>query len=121
MSPLQFIVHNGTKILLMNFTNAKTTDEITQTVEEIKKTVELQRTLSLVALLDVTGTKINRKRIKIIRGMAVHNRPYVRFIAIVGLRFPKSIGFRLTLFLRGMRNHKVFKTREQALEWLAGK
>ena len=38
------------------------TADIAQTVEEIKKTVELQCQLSLVALLDVTGTAIDGER-----------------------------------------------------------
>ena len=121
MSQANLIIHNGTKILLLDFTGARTTAEITQMLEEIKNFVEIQRLLSLVALLDITGTKINRKRIRIIRGMEAHNRPYVRFVAIVGLRFPKSIGFRLTLFLWGIKNHRVFKSRDKALEWLVGK
>ena len=104
----------------MDFTDARTTADIAQTVEEIKKTVELQRPLSLVALLDVTGTAIDKGRIKIIQGMAAHNRPYIRFIALVGLGFPRSIAFSLMLWVTGKKNHKVFGTREKAMEWLAG-
>ena len=111
MSPVQFIIHHDTKILLMDFTGASTTAEIAQTVEEIKKTVELQRPLSLVALLDATGTVINWERIRIIRGMAAHNRTYVRCIALVGLGFFRSIGFRVLLRLTGRSNHRVFETR----------
>lgn len=37
MPPVQFIIYHDTKILLMDFTGAKTTTEITQTAEEIKK------------------------------------------------------------------------------------
>jgi hypothetical protein len=43
----------------MDFTNARTTAEITQMVEEIKKFAEIQRPQSPVALLDVTGTAID--------------------------------------------------------------
>ena len=62
MTPVQFIIYNDRQILLMDFSNARTTAEITQIVEEIKKTVELQRPLSLVACLDVTGTAIDGGR-----------------------------------------------------------
>ena len=67
MPPVQLLPHHGTKILLMDFNNAQSTAEIAQTVEEIKKTVELQRPQSLVALLDVTGTAIDGERIRIIQ------------------------------------------------------
>jgi hypothetical protein len=82
--------------------------------------VELQRPQSLVALLDVTGVTINRERIRIIQGMASHNRPYIRCIALVGLGFPRSVGFKLMLWITGRKNHGVFRKRENALEWLGG-
>jgi len=121
MPPVQFIPHNGNQILLMDFTNAKTTAEITQTVEEVKKVVALQQPHSHVALLDVTGTTIDSERIRIIQGMAAHNRPYVKFIALVGLGFFRAILFRVMLLLMGKSNHRVFRTRERAMEWLAKK
>lgn len=119
MTPVQFITHNDKQILLMDFTNASSTAEVTQTVEEIKKTVALPQPHSIMALLDITGTAINRERIKIIQSMAAHNRPYVKFIAIVGLGFFRSEAFRLMLRMTGRKNHRVFRTREKAMEWLA--
>jgi len=74
-----------------------------------------------MALLDVTGTAINKERIRIIQDMASHNRPYVRFIAIVGLGFFMSAAFRIMLSVTGRKNHGVFRRREKALDWLAEK
>jgi hypothetical protein len=50
--------------------------------------------------------------------MAAHNRQHIRFIALVGLGFPRSAMFRLMLKLAGKKNHKVFSGREKALRWL---
>ena len=119
MPPVQFIVYSGTKIILMDFSDAKTTAEIVQTVEEIKKFVEIHQPQSLLVLLDVTKIQLNKKRIRIIQGMAAHNRPYIRRIALVGLRFPKSVTFWLRFWFTGKINHRVFGTREKGLEWLA--
>ena len=119
MSPVHFIFHNGAKIILMDFSSARTTAEITQMVEEIKKFVEIHQPQSLLALLDVTGTAIDKKRIKLIQGMAAHNRPYIRCIALVGLGFPRSVTFWARFWFTGKINHRVFGTREKALEWLA--
>jgi len=120
MSSVQFINHRGKQIFLMDFSNAQSTPEINQTVEEIKKTVELHRSQSLLALVDFTGMAIDRERTRIIKGMVAHNRPYIRFVALVGLGFFKSIAFRVMLQLTGRRNHRVFRTREKGLDWLAG-
>ena len=120
MSPVQFIPYNSKQILLMDFTNTKTTAEITQTTEEAKKIVELHKPRSLLVLVDFTGMRINGERIKIIQEMATHNRPYVKFIALVGLGFPRSMVFTVMLLLSGRKNHGVFRKREKALEWLGG-
>jgi hypothetical protein len=121
MPPVQIINRFDKQILLMDFTNARKTAEIAQTVEEIKKTVALHQPQSLMALLDITGTTINRERIRIIQGMAAHNRLYIKFIAIVGLGFFRSVAFRVMLRLTGKKNHGVFRKRDKALEWLGRK
>ena len=121
MNPIQVIVYNEKHILLMDFTDNKTTAEITQNVSEIKKTVELHPPGSLLALLDVTGVVVNKERIAIIQGMAAHTLPYISFIAIVGLEFFRAAMFRIMLWLSGRKNHKVFRKRENALKWLGEK
>ena len=119
MSSVQLITHNDRQILLMDFTTARTTADIAQTVEEIKKFVEIHQPQSLLALLDVTGTAIDKNRIRIIQGMAAHNRPYIRCIALVGVGFPKSVTFWARFWFTGKINHRVFGTREKAMEFLA--
>ncbi|MCX6250177.1 MAG: hypothetical protein NTX61_05435 [Bacteroidetes bacterium] len=105
----------------MDFTTSSSTAEVTQTSEEAKKIVALRKPQSLLALVDFTGMKIDRERIRIIQGMAAHNRPYVRFIALVGLGFFRSIAFRVMLRMMGSLNHRVFGKRERGLEWLVRK
>jgi hypothetical protein len=121
MASTQFIDHNGKQILLMDFSGVRSSAEITQTVEEIKKIVAQQQSRSLLGMVDFTGVPTNRESIKIIKGMAAHNRPYMRFIALVGLGFPRSVAFRVMLLLTGRKNHKVFGKREKAMDWLGGK
>jgi hypothetical protein len=74
-----------------------------------------------MALLDVTGTYINRERIRIIQSMTAFNRSYVRFIAIVGLDFFMLAAFRIMVRVTGRKNHGVFRKREKALGWLRGR
>ena len=121
MFPTQFIVHNGKQVLLLDFSGASSTADVTQRAEKIKKFVALHQPQSLLALVDFTGLKIDGERTKIIQAMAAHNRPYIRFIALVGLGFFRSAVFRVMLLLSGKKNYRVFGNREGALEWLAGK
>jgi hypothetical protein len=120
MSPPLFIDHNGKQILLMDFSAIGSTSKLTSAVEEIKSIVALHKPGSLLALFDFTGLSVNKERMKIIKGMAAHNRPYIKFIALVGLGFPRSLIFRLIIRLTGRKNHRVFRKRDAALDWLAG-
>ena len=121
MSAIRFIDHQEKQILLMDFSNAGTTAEIIRTVEEIKRIVEIHQAQSILALVDFTGMKIDKERTMIIKDMAAHNRPYIKFIALVGLGFIRSVAFRMMLFLSGRKNHRVFGNRDMALGWLAGR
>ena len=121
MPPTQFIIHNGQQILLIDFSNISSNTDLTKTVDEAKKFVALHRPQSLLVLVDFTGLKTDRQRTLIIKDMAAHNSPYVRFVALVGLGAIRSIVFKVMLFLSGKKNHRVFSSREPGLDWLAGK
>jgi CRISPR/Cas system endoribonuclease Cas6 (RAMP superfamily) len=118
MNPGKFIAFKDKKILVMDFTNALKIEDVLQRAEEIKKFVAINTPHSLLALVDFSGMNIDNKGQKIIQEMAAHNRPYVRFIALVGLGFFRGLVFKLMLKLSGRKNHKVFTTRIKALEWL---
>ncbi len=104
----------------MDFSNAPSSDTVNQTVDEVIKVVVLLQPGSLLGLVDLSGCPINRETTEAIKRMAIHNKPFIRHIAIVGLPFPRSLGFKIMLRLTGRRNHRVFRRREGALEWLAG-
>jgi hypothetical protein len=121
MSEVQFITHKGRQILLMDFTVVRSTSELKTSIEEIKKFVALHRQHSLLVLADFTGLKIDGERTRIVKDMAGHNRPYIRFIALVGLGPIRSMAFRIMLRLTGKSNHKVFGNRNKGLDWLTEK
>ena len=116
MSPTQFIFHKGKQILLIDFSNISSNADLARIVDEAKKFVALHRPQSLLVMVDFTGLKIDRQKTLIIKDMAAHNSPYVRFIALVGFGKIRSIVFKVMLFLSGKSNHRVFGSRESALE-----
>ena len=105
---VHFINRDKAEIMIIDFSEAKSTEEIIQVADEAKKAAALHQPQSLLCLVDFTGLKINRERTKIVQDMAAHNRQYIRFIALVGLGFPKILMLRLMLKLAGKKNHRVF-------------
>lgn len=115
---VRFINRDKAEIMIVDFSGAKSTDEIIQIAGEAKKAAALHQPQSLLCLVDFTGLKVNRERTKIVQDMAAHNRQFIRFIALIGLGFPRSSMLRLMLKLAGKKNHRVFGSREKALRWL---
>jgi hypothetical protein len=121
MAIVNFIVQNSRQILLIDFTNIGSTVDLIRLADEAKKFVALHQPRSLLVLIDFTGMKINKERTLVIKAMAAHNRPYIRFIALVGLGSLRSIIVRLMLLISGKSNHRVFGNKMGALDWLSKK
>ena len=120
MSEVRYIQYAGKKILQMDF--SKTLDEqaVSSTVSEaIKIVAAAKEPKSLLGLVDFTGCPFTKPMTGSFKRLSAHNRPYMRFIALVGLGPVRSALLRLMLFAAGRSNHRLFRTRQQALDWLA--
>jgi hypothetical protein len=72
----------------------------------------------LLGLVDLSGVRFTKEIQGAVKRMAAHNRPYMKFIAIVGLGGVRALMLRLMLRLRKRTNHKLISTRHEALDWL---
>ncbi|MGA3014175.1 MAG: hypothetical protein ABSD71_09075 [Bacteroidales bacterium] len=115
------MIYNGVEILLINFTETRSSVDVRRIAEESIKITATQPQQSQLGLVDLTGCPITSDTIAVIKKMAAHNRPYIKFVAIVGLPFPRSMMLTLMLKLTGRKNHRVFRKRLNAMEWLTGK
>jgi hypothetical protein len=75
----------------------------------------------LMDLSNACSTAELTKAVDEIKKVVAMHRPYIRYIALVGLGFFRSMAFRLMLRLSGKTNHRVFGSPEKALEWLGEK
>jgi hypothetical protein len=73
---------------------------------------------SVLALMDLSNTRINRTVIVSLKRLSQNNGPYIKAITFVGLG--PTPGFILGILLRlaKKKNHRVMSTRGQALDWL---
>jgi hypothetical protein len=115
------MIYNDVDILLIDFTESRSIEDLNRIAEESTKIAATHPEQSQLGLVDLTGCPMTKDRIAVIEKMAAHNRPYIKYIAIVGLSFPRSIIFTLMLKMTGKSNHRVFRERMKAMEWLAGK
>ncbi len=119
MSAAKFIEHRGKKVLLIDFSNSSDAHAVLKTVEAaIAFVAGTNQPGSLLGLVDLSGVRFTKEIQGAVRRMAAHNRPYTKFIAIVGLTGVRALMFRLMLQLRKRTNHKLISSRQEALDWL---
>jgi hypothetical protein len=114
---IRFIDHQGKEILLVDLSNCPANE-----VEEIARAVPDYTTIrprgSVLVLTDFSGAAFDRDAVRAIKETAVFDKPFVKKSALVGTEdLPVLFYDELKTFSR--RELLPFKTREEALDWLA--
>ena len=114
---IRFIDHQGKKILLVDFSNcpAKDVEKITRAVPDH---VTVQPRGSVLVLTDFTGAAFDQDALRAMKETAVFDKPFVKKSALIGTQsLPRGFHEAMTSYSR--RELLIFKTREEALDWLA--
>ena len=114
---IRFINHGGKKILLVDFSNCPA-DEVEEIARAVPDYVTVNPYGSVLVLTDFTGATFDRDALLAMKETAVFDKPYVKKSALIGTEdLPASFYDELKNFSR--RDLLIFKTREEALDWLA--
>lgn len=119
MAEVKILDHGGQRVLLVDLSSAHGGQGIVETAEEAIRIVQsTNKKRSIRGLIDLSGTSLN----KVVRGtlkkMSQSNGPYMKTVAFVGLGIVLSVVVKGFLIVSGRKNHKVFSTRQDALDWL---
>jgi hypothetical protein len=114
---IHFIEHKGKKILMLDFSNA-TAHQMLLLLEHLRITVAQHAHESVVTLADMTGAEVDRTVATKIKEVLTLDRPFVKKTAWVGTeKIPHALMESFHTF--SQRNIVTFKTREEAMDWLA--
>jgi hypothetical protein len=120
MPGVNFVDHNGERILLIDFSDGGGTLSIVETAKQATQIVRSTgQARSIRGLLDLSGRPLNRVVRDTMKKMSGNNGPYMKSVGFVGLGVVLSPLFKGLLRLTGRSNHRVFKTRSEAIDWLA--
>ena len=115
---VKFITHQGKEILALDLSHASL-PEVLAAVEYARGVIAARPRNSIRTLTNVEGIRYRREMSDVLRDFALHNKPYVRAGAVVGLDGLKTIMFNFINRVTG-RALRAIDDERAALEWLAG-
>jgi hypothetical protein len=119
MPEVKYIQHGDKSVLLMDYARITDYGILPGLVEEsIRLAQSAKSHHSVLALVDLSGTRVNKEVIASLKRLSRNNGSYIQAIAFVGLSRTWSLLLSLLLRANGKRNHRVIHERSQALQWL---
>ena len=113
---IRFISHKQKKILLVDGTGCSA-EQLEEFATLVPARVTAEPLGSVLLLADLTGARIDKKTLELVKPALVLDRPYLKRSAWVGTEgLPKIFYEHMKNF--SQRDLPTFKTREEALEWL---
>ena len=113
-----FFEHQGKRIYLLDL-EALPAEQVIGLVESVAREVRAQPPGSILSLTHVKGAVVTAAVVERLRWLAAGNRPYVKAAAVAGLSPAQKIVFNVLRTFTG-REFRLFKTFEEARDWLAG-
>lgn len=119
MSSVESIIHKGKRICIVDISNLQPQDAIS-TLKESH--YQIGKLISKTALIvtDLTNAIYNKESDSTIKKFLTRKTHYIKASAIVGADWMRSFFIKIIVFFTG-REIKLFKTRMEALDWLATK
>ena len=114
---LRFIKHKGQVIFLIDFSHCGS-KEMLLLLEQARSIIGRHAHGSLLTLGDFTGAEIDKKAVTRLKEVLVLDRPFVKRSALVGTESMPHVFFE-NIKSFSQRDFGTFKTREEAMEWLA--
>jgi hypothetical protein len=116
MERVRFIDYNGTQVLLSDCTHCGP-QELDAIFDQVQQLVTSQPPHSVLVLSDFTGAEFDKHAADHMKVVATYDRAYVKRSAIVGADDIPEVYYR-NLVSFSAREFPIFKTREEALDWL---
>jgi hypothetical protein len=117
---IQVFEHNRHRFIYYDLSYFKTNDEFKTFVDLAKEAAgEYPREAVFFSVTNIEGVVYDSETKKIIAEWMDFNRPYIKQGAVVGLDGIKKIMVNSILKMSGRSNMKFFRTKQEAVEWLA--
>jgi hypothetical protein len=118
MPSLQWIQHNGKRILYTDIASQKT-EELLDIVKRLKVEIEKQPPNSVLCLCNVKGGKTNTEINQALKEFVKNADPYMKMITVIGLEGLQKILYNSILMFTRSKKMTIKNSKDEALDWLA--
>ncbi|MDP2807009.1 MAG: hypothetical protein Q8O74_02590 [bacterium] len=119
MTKVEYLMHKGAQILVLDVSNTKSVDENIAAFQEAQKIISKEPPKSVRLLTDVTQAHYTPQAVDALKEFSKASTPYIKASAAIGVSGIKRIIVQSLIKLTG-RHIEIFEDREKALDWLAG-
>jgi hypothetical protein len=116
MEKIKTINHKGKSILFIDLSNS-TAEEAIQIMHDSRQAFEKAAPGTLLALDYVQNAHFDTHAVDELKNWTLHNKPYVKAVAVVGLSAMQTIVMQAAAKFSG-RSFNPFKDMEAAKDWL---
>jgi len=117
MAGVKFIRHENIEILYIDFSYSKSKEEILRIMEDTKRLIAARPPASVLTLTNITDAHFDKDINEGLKDLAIHNKPYVKAGAVVGVTSIRKIVYSAVL-LFSKRHLEICKDLESAKAWL---
>lgn len=119
MKSYEWIQHRGKKILYMKIAS-QTIEELKERIDNIVPVVAKEPSKSILCICDVLNGKFNPEMTQMLKDFTRHNEPYMKMTVVLGVEGLRKIIFNAVLTSNKHQNLMMKKTKQEALDYLAG-
>jgi hypothetical protein len=113
----RFIEHQGRRVLFIDFSGIRDRSTAFHAIDEVQALVATQPEGSLLTLTAVGGSVFDPEIVQALKALAVHNRPFVKAAAVVGLSGLQRVVYAAVMLCSG-RDVPAFRDIAEAKDWL---
>jgi hypothetical protein len=119
MPKVDFITHQGVRILVLDVSHTKNIDENIAAFNAGRELATKEPPKSVRLMTDVTQAHYTAEGVEVMKEFSKAVTPHIKASAVVGVSGIKRIIVQSIIKLTG-RNIEILGSREKALDWLAG-
>ncbi|MEO7455531.1 MAG: hypothetical protein ABIY52_04665 [Gemmatimonadaceae bacterium] len=100
-----FRLHDGVRICHLDFSHIPNEAEALVAIAEAKRVIAREPKASVYTITNVTGSRVTKTLRDALYDLTQHNKPYVRFGAVVGVTAIQRVILRAIIQLTGRKLH----------------